>query len=496
VDGAGNVFVPDFGNDRVLELPADSSSQVALPFTKLLSPTSVAVDRVGDLFVADDSNHVFELLRNGSEITLPFSGLNQPLGVAVDSIGNVFVADSLNARVLELPEGSSTQVVLPFTGLIFPTGVAVDDAGDLFVTDSAKGEVFELPQGGSQTTLPFRRGGGPWGVAVDAGGDVFVTEKDDGQIVELSTNGSQVTRPTLPFTAMNQPEGVAVDGAGDVFASDTGNDRILELSGPISSGSLAFSPGSGPAGSTVGVSSVTPCPTAPLQAEESRVSLTSSAGTVFATAAVSPDGSGNWSATLTVPANAANGTYYIAASCETSGGYVTQNYAAGVLTVAPPAAPVPGPQGPAGPQGPTGLTGPQGLSGSPGTPGQTGATGSQGPTGATGPQGTTGPQGPAGASAPKLISSTTICTSTGVVNPKTTCTTTYTYETSSSVTGAIVAVADVHGRRVVIGHGSIHKHRLRITFRHMHGGRYGETVLSHQGHQTAVVIARTTITVT
>jgi serine/threonine protein kinase, bacterial len=43
------------------------------------------------------------LARPATQTVLPFTGLNEPFGVAVDSVGNVYVADYWNSRVLKLP---------------------------------------------------------------------------------------------------------------------------------------------------------------------------------------------------------------------------------------------------------------------------------------------------------------------------------------------------------------------------------------------------------
>jgi len=74
VDGAGTVYVCDYGNERVVKLTAGSSAQTALPCT----------------------------------------GLYHPSGVAVDTVGNVYVNDGM---VRKLAAGTGTQTVLPFTGL-------------------------------------------------------------------------------------------------------------------------------------------------------------------------------------------------------------------------------------------------------------------------------------------------------------------------------------------------------------------------------------------
>jgi hypothetical protein len=60
---------------------------------------------------------------------------------------------------------------------------------------------------------------------------------------------------------------------------------------------------------------------------------------------------------------------------------------------------------------------------------------------------------------------------------------------------AVIAVARVHGRRIVIGHGSIRNHRLRITYRHLHRGPY-RVALLEQSHHHSLLIEDTTIVVT
>lgn len=132
---------------------------VELPFTGVYSPTGIAVDTAGNVYInnqhirPDEKSRVL-MLPAGShtQVELPFTGLNGVLmlgGVAVDAAGNVYVAD--NRRVLKLPAGSNTPVELPFSGLDTPDGVAVDTAGNVYVTDTnpngAHSRVLKLPAG-------------------------------------------------------------------------------------------------------------------------------------------------------------------------------------------------------------------------------------------------------------------------------------------------------------------------------------------------------------
>ncbi|GAF45481.1 serine/threonine-protein kinase PknD [Rhodococcus wratislaviensis] len=207
-----------------------SSTQTTLPFSGLNSPIGVAVNTAGDLFVADtNNNRILKLAANSdAQNVLPFADLDHPSGVATNDAGDVFVADTRNNRMLKLDAGATTQTVLPFTDLAGPAGVAVSDAGHLFVADNNNNRIVALPAGAaSQQVLPFTDLHGPVGVAVDSGEDVFVTDTDNNRVLFLPAGGTDQT--VLPFTALASPTGVAVDATGDVFVADYRNGRVAEL---------------------------------------------------------------------------------------------------------------------------------------------------------------------------------------------------------------------------------------------------------------------------
>ena len=160
VDSVGNVYVTDYNNNQVLELPVGSSTQVELPFTGLGWPVGAAVDSAGNVYVI--SSDIFSPNRRpGAQAArrgrAPRSSCRSPagfLGVAVDAAGNVYTADHGKNRVLKLPAGSNTPVELPFTGLLNLTmgGVAVDTAGNVYVTEADENNtrnnrVLKLPGG-------------------------------------------------------------------------------------------------------------------------------------------------------------------------------------------------------------------------------------------------------------------------------------------------------------------------------------------------------------
>jgi sugar lactone lactonase YvrE len=133
VDGAGNLYVADSGNDSVREVLASSGIIIIVAGTgipgfsgdmgpatlaELSSPEGVAVDSAGNLYIADSGNNRVREVFPGTGIitttlgngTPGFSGdggtasdaqlqLNFPMSVAFDSAGNFFIADTSNGRV-------------------------------------------------------------------------------------------------------------------------------------------------------------------------------------------------------------------------------------------------------------------------------------------------------------------------------------------------------------------------------------------------------------
>lgn len=241
VDTAGNVYVSDIRNNRVVKLAAGATTQTELPFGSLYKPGFavdrqagfVAVGSAGDVYVATGAtNQVLKLAAGADTPTeLPFSGLKDPDGVAVDTAGSVYVADSGNNRVLKLVAGASTQAELPFTGLNGPCGVAVDTADNVYVTDCGNHRVLELSaEVGAVSELEDFRGLADLGVAVDRAGNVYVSDTSDGQhgrVLKLAKAGGGPTE--VPFSGLTEPRGVAVDDAGDVYVADWYNDRVLKL---------------------------------------------------------------------------------------------------------------------------------------------------------------------------------------------------------------------------------------------------------------------------
>ena len=246
VDGSGDVFVADKGNNAVKEIVAvagvvSSSSTVNTVGAGFKNPEGVALDGAGDVFVADTGNNLVKeiVAVNGqvsstSTVNTVGSGFSGPAGVAVDAAGDVFVADDGDNAVKEIVAesgqvSSSSTVNTVGAGFSAPGSVAVDGSGDVFVADSGHNAVKEIVAVNglvsSSSTVNTVGGGfsGPTGVAVDAAGDVFVADQINNAVKEIVAVSGQVSSGStveILGWGIASPAGVALDASGDVFVAD------------------------------------------------------------------------------------------------------------------------------------------------------------------------------------------------------------------------------------------------------------------------------------
>ena len=291
VDRDGAVIVADYTNHRVRKIAADGtvttlagsgrSGQIDGPSSQasFKSPTGVAIDRQGNVIVADCFNHrVRKIAPDGTVTTLAGSGaagyadgsgaqarFNGPRGVAIDGDGTVIVADAINHRVRKIaPDGTVTTLAGigtegyadgPGAKACFnsPTGVAIDGLGNVIIADSGNHRVRKIAAAkGTVTTLAGSGTAGyadcrgvqacfnrPTCVAVDGEGNVIVADlgnhrvrkiEADGTVTTLagSGNGGHADRRGS-LACFNCPCGVFVDGEGNVIVADSDNHRVRKI---------------------------------------------------------------------------------------------------------------------------------------------------------------------------------------------------------------------------------------------------------------------------
>lgn len=279
-DGQGNLFVTSNQTIRKITPAGVVTTLAGTPdvygygdglgaAARFNYPRGVAVDREGQVFVADSSNRIIRKITPAGEVTIlagavgksgsedgvgPAARFANPHGMAMDSSGNLFVTDSSNHIIRKVtPAGEVTTLAgkAPFPGsqdgtgdaarFDLPSGVALDGAGNLLVTDSNKHTIRKITPAGVVTTLAgaaeqsgavdgtgsAARFGYPMGVAVDGAGNAFVADNWNRAIRKITPTGVVTTvvgvlTPRIlgvfpgPLPAsLTQPTAVAFNASAD-----------------------------------------------------------------------------------------------------------------------------------------------------------------------------------------------------------------------------------------------------------------------------------------
>lgn len=268
---------------------AAAEGQPAL--TVRMSPTQIALDPAGNLLITDSNQHkVWRLAPNGTVRTVAgtgaagFSGdggpaagaqLSSPSGIAVDAQGNIFIGDAGNLRIRQVtPAGTITTRYGVGTGGTFgenlpaatsalgesPNYLTFDSAGNLYFTGG--GRVRRINPAGVIASVVNQTGasgfsgdGGPaadaalrftGGLAVDAAGSLFIADGGNGRIrrvqggiVNTVAGNGQFRIPAegIPGTAawLGRPTGLRFDPSGRLLILDSqlGAIRILSANGTL-----------------------------------------------------------------------------------------------------------------------------------------------------------------------------------------------------------------------------------------------------------------------
>jgi hypothetical protein len=267
VDGAGTVFIAEYGNCDIRTISSGTvSTWAGLPGAMFVGtndgpagtarfwrPSGIAATSSGNVYVADTPNETIRKIAPDGTVTT-FAGtagvqgstdgtnstalFRSPYGIAIDSSENIYVADELNSTIRKItPDGTVTTLA----GLarsfgsadgtntdarfLTPTGLGLDRSNNVYVADSGNNTIRKITPDGVVTTIAGKAGFGnfgsddgtnitakfsrPWSVAVDSAFNLYVTDRGNGTIRKITPDTVVTT-----FAGLAGAGGGLVDGVG------------------------------------------------------------------------------------------------------------------------------------------------------------------------------------------------------------------------------------------------------------------------------------------
>lgn len=200
---------------------------------KLNSPIGLAVDREGNICVADRLNRRVQKFDSQGQYLWEKGNFDQIQAVALDGEGNLYVLDQGTALVYKFDRQGNPIAEIGGLGEA-PSDLVVDRAGNIYVTEGRNASVRKFSPDGLFLKEFGGEGAGklqqPWGIALSKTGDIYVSDAKSGQIKIFDTQGDFL----LEFGRFGasgpgkfkQPRGIAIDDLNNVYVADRGSDRV------------------------------------------------------------------------------------------------------------------------------------------------------------------------------------------------------------------------------------------------------------------------------
>ena len=316
LDGLGDLYYTDSGNNVIrmvdpsgnlttvagtLGVSGVSPNGTSAASAELNTPSSIVIDGAGNLYFADSGNETIREVVKASGLIYTVAGTSGTLGytgdggaatsatlnissgfagLALDTSGNLYIADIGNnvIRKVNLSSGIITTIAGSPTGvagysgdsgaaisatLNSPAGVFVTSNGSIYIADFTNNVVRMISPGGIITTVAgngqtnYTGDGGlatqatlnhPTAVAVDAAGDLFIADSENNCVRKVNGTTQYITTiagdgnpgydgdgvdANVTYAELNKPYGIALDGAGDLYIADYVGLRVREVIGTL-----------------------------------------------------------------------------------------------------------------------------------------------------------------------------------------------------------------------------------------------------------------------
>ena len=308
IDGSDNIYVADHGNSAIRKIsPSGNVTTLAGNGTqgyadgagaaaRFTFPAGLAVDGVGNVYVADNGNNAIRKITPAGVVSTLAGGgphgfadgvgaaarFNAPTGLALDSAGNVYIADTYNYAVRKItPLGVASTFAGDPSAAGFldgvgasarfnlPNAIAVDGLGNMYVSDMYNSAVRKITPDARVSTLAggslgYANGSGavarfgyPEGIIVDAAGNVRVADGYGNRAIRAISPAGVVTTIAGQGPVRGQldgagttarfvfPVGIALGGSGNLYIADQGGNAVRKIA---FNGEVSTLAGGGPTG--------------------------------------------------------------------------------------------------------------------------------------------------------------------------------------------------------------------------------------------------------
>jgi RHS repeat-associated protein len=231
LDSAGNLYIADTNNNRILEVPVTTGTQrgIAMTADDIYTIAGSATNVEGDS--GDGGAATSALLSAPTAITVDKPGANPALEIAdngnnriqylFESGGTDWEGHSYTANDIYTIAGSSTDVpgnsgdggTATAAALNGPEGICLSATGDLYIADEFNDQIRVVP--GASTS--------EWGPSMSAG-HIYTVVGDTSGDGGTAPNGTAATSALL-----NGPTSVTCAGSTDLYITDQGNNEVQEV---------------------------------------------------------------------------------------------------------------------------------------------------------------------------------------------------------------------------------------------------------------------------